>query len=156
MKLTRTTKNIALAAVLTSGLALAGTSAIAQAPADTTAPVTKPGYRQVDPQMVKAHTTFLNETVEVRKQLAEKQAMLRAIMAADTPDTAQAGKVAGELFDLREQLRAKAQAAGLPYPMLGMGRGMGMMGGMGCGMGLGVDDDWTPGDGKGPHRHHRR
>ena len=150
MKLTRTTKNIALAAVLTSGLAFAGTAAIAQSPADTTAPVKKPGYRQVDPQMVEKHNAFLASTVELRKQMAEKQAVQRAIMAADTPDTALAGKVAGELFELREQLRAKAQAAGLPYPMLGMGMGKGM--GMGCGMA----DGFGPGDGKGPHRYHRR
>ena len=153
MKLTRTSKNIALAAVLTSGLAFAGTAAIAQSPADTTGPVTKPGYRQLDPQMVEKHNAFLASTVELRKQMAEKQAVQRAIMAADTPDTAQAGKVAGELFELREQLRAKAQAAGLPYPMLGMGMGKGMgMGGMGCGMA----DGFGPGDGKGPHRHHGR
>jgi hypothetical protein len=88
MKLTRTSKNIVLAAVLTSGLAFAGTAAIAQSPADTTAPVKKPGYRQVDPQMVEKHKTFLASTVELRKQMAEKQAVQRAIMAADTPDTA--------------------------------------------------------------------
>ena len=73
MKLTRTSKNIALAAVLTSGLAFAGTAAIAQSPADTTAPVKKPGYRQVDPQMVEKHNAFLASTVELRKQVAEKQ-----------------------------------------------------------------------------------
>ena len=103
--------------------------------------------------MVEKHNAFLASTVELRKQIAEKQAVQRAIMAADTPDTTQAGKVAGELFELREQLRAKAQAAGLPYPMLGMGMGKGMgMGGMGCGMA----DGFGPGDGKGPHRHHGR
>ena len=74
MKLTRTTRNVALAAVLTSGLAFAGTAAIAQSPADTTAPVKKPGYRQVDPQMVEKHNAFLASTVELRKQMAEKQA----------------------------------------------------------------------------------
>lgn len=152
MKLTRTTKNIALAAVLSSGIALAATQcAVAQDQADPQAPTKDPGYRQLDPQMVKNSETFLAGTVEQRKQLAEKQAIMQALMAADSPDSAKAGQVAGELFDLREQLRVKAQEAGLPYPMLGMGLGRGM-GGMGCGF----DAGQGPGDGKGAKHHHRR
>ena len=79
---------------------------------------------------------------------------MRAIMQADTPDTTQAGQVAGEVFELREKLRAKAQEAGLPFPMMGMGMGMGM--GPGCGFGDGDNDGWGRGDGMGPHRFNRR
>ena len=59
-------------------------------------------------------------------------------MHAGTPDTVKASQVAGEIFELREKLRAKAQEAGLPMPMLMMmgqgGDGMGCQGMMGQGM----------------------
>ena len=152
MDMTTSTKKIALAAILTSGIALAiSQSAIAQQP-DPKGPAKAPGYRQLDPAMIKAHDKFLAETVELRKQMTEKQAVMRAIMQADTPDTTQAGQVAGELFELREKLRAKAQEAGLPFPMMGMGMGMGP----GCGFGDGDGDGWGRGDGMGPHRFNRR
>jgi zinc resistance-associated protein len=126
-------KKIVLAAILTSGLALAITqSAIAQ-----------PGYKghlgqqhclmQMDPVAQKAREKFLNETVETRKQLAEKNAVMRALMNAGTPDTTQASQIAGELFELREALRLKAQETGLPLPMLMMGQGG--KDGMSCGQG---------------------
>lgn len=116
-------KKIVLAAILTSGLALAITqSAIAQ-----------PGYKgyhgqqpcqmQMDPVAQKARDKFLNETVETRKQLAEKNAVMQSLMHAGTPDTAKASQIAGELFELRETLRLKAQETGLPLPMLMMGQG---------------------------------
>lgn len=155
MDLTTSTKKIALAAILTSGIALAfSQSAMAQNQPDPKAPGKAPGYRQLDPAMIKAHDKFLAETVELRKQMTEKQAVMRAIMQADTPDTTKAGQVAGEVFELREKLRAKAQEAGLPFPMMGMGMGMGM--GPGCGFGDGDGDGWGRGDGMGPHRFNRR
>ena len=155
MDLTTSTKKIALAAILTSGIALAfSQSAMAQNQPDPKAPGKAPGYRQLDPAMIKAHDKFLAETVELRKQMTEKQAVMRAIMQADTPDTTQAGQVAGEVFELREKLRAKAQEAGLPFPMMGLGMGLGM--GPGCGFGDGDGDGWGRGDGMGPHRFNRR
>ena len=115
MKLTRTSKNIALAAVLTSGLAFAGTAAIAQSPADTTAPVKKPGYRQVDPQMVEKHNAFLASTVELRKQREQ----LRA--------------------------KAQAAGLPYPMLGMGMGKGMGMGGmGCGMADGFGPGDGKGP------------
>ena len=69
--------------------------------------------------------------------MAEKHAVMRALMNSGTPDTVKAGQVAGELFELREKLRAKAKEAGLPYPMMGAGCGMGDGMGMGSGMGMG-------------------
>ena len=160
MELTTSPKKIALAAILTSGLALAiSQSAIAQSQPDPKAAAKGPGYRQMDPEMIKAHDKFLAETVDLRKQMTEKQAVMRAIMQAETPDTTQAGQVAGELFELREKLRVKAQEAGLPFPMMGMGMGPGMgMHGWGCdlGDGGGRGNGWGPGDGMGPHRLNRR
>ena len=133
MELTTSTKKIALAAILSSGLALAISQAALAQPGQPGVPAGKgmgmgmgPGMQQMDPATQKAHDKFLADTVELRKQVAEKQAVLRAQMNATTPDTTKVGQLSGELFTLREQLRAKAQEAGLPYPM-----------GMGCGMGMG-------------------
>ena len=80
--------------------------------------------------MQKTHDKFLAETVDLRKQMAEKHAVMRAQMNAGTPDTAKVSQLAGELFELREKLRVKAQATGLPMPMLMMGQGD--MGGVPC------------------------
>ena len=131
MELTTSTKKIALAAILSSGLALAISQAALAQPGQPGVPAGKgmgmgPGMLQMDPATQKAHDKFLADTVELRKQVAEKQAVLRAQMNAATPDTTKVGQLSGELFTLREQLRVKAQEAGLPYPM-----------GMGCGMGMG-------------------
>ncbi len=130
-------KKLVLAAILTSGLALAiSQSALAQpGQAGPGGKGIGPCYQQLDPAMEKARDKFLSETVEMRKQMAEKHAVMRAIMNAGTPDTVKAGQVAGELFELREKLRAKALEAGLPFPMMGMDCGMGD--GMGMGMGAG-------------------
>lgn len=133
MEQTNSTKKIILAAILTSGLALAITqSALAQ-----------PGYQgkrgggpcqvQLDPATQKAQEKFLAETVETRKKLMEKKAVMRALINAGSQDTAKVGQLAGEVFELREQLRVKAADSGLPLPML-MGHGGA---GMGAGMGPG-------------------
>jgi len=57
--------------------------------------------------------TFFNDTQALRKQMVVKQAEKRAYMLSDNPDPAAIGKLAGELFDLRASMRAKAKAAGL-------------------------------------------
>lgn len=125
MKKALNKKNIILATILTTGLSLAISQAAIAKPGD--------GYnrgmapcqiQQVNPVVQKAKQKFMEETVDVRKHLAEKRAAMRAVMRADQPDPAQASKIAGELFDLREQLRTKAQEYGLPMGM--------MMGQPGC------------------------
>lgn len=61
------------------------------------------------------------ETLDLRKQIAVKRAEKHALMGSEHPDPAAVGKIAGELFDLRNTLHSKAKAAGLPgYG--GMGR----------------------------------
>ena len=134
MELTTSTKKMALAAILSSGLTLAISQAALAQPGQPGVPAGKgmgmgmgPGMQQLDPATQKAHDNFLADTVELRKQVAEKQAVLRSLMNAGTADTTKIGQLSSELFTLREQLRAKAQEAGLPYPM-----------GMGCGMGMGM------------------
>lgn len=93
--------------------------------------------KQLDEATQQARTKFLDETVALRKQVAEKRTEMRVLMDSESPDAKQTSSLAGELFDLREQLRVKAQENGLP--------GHGVMGEMGmnqnCG-GMGM---------KGPH-----
>ena len=141
MERTNTKKKIVLAAILTSGLTLAISQAVFAQPGQGNANAmvkgTPPCMQQLDPAMEKARDKFLADTVELRKQMAEKHAVMRALMNSGTPDTVKAGQVAGELFELREKLRAKAKEAGLPYPMMGAGCGMGDGMGMGSGMGMG-------------------
>ena len=86
------------------------------------------GYQQqIDPAAQEKYTTFYNETQELRKQMAMKQAERRALMQTANPDPAAASKLAGEIFDLRNTLNEKAQAAGISQ-FGGPGMGGGFMG----------------------------
>jgi len=129
MNMTLPTKKIMLAAILTSGLTLAiSQAAMAESaqpaqPGPQGKPDAPPSQYQMTTEMQKIHDKFMNDTVAIRKELAEKNAVMRALMNAGTPDTVKASQVAGELFELREKLRAKAKEAGLPMPMLMMGHG---------------------------------
>ncbi len=127
MERTTSTKKIVLTALLTSGLALAiSQSALAQPgqPDPQTKKTAHHYTHQMDADMQIAREKFLGETVAIRKQLVEKNAMMSALANAQAPDATKISQLAGELFDLREQLRVKAKEAGLP--MMGMGMGMGM------------------------------
>lgn len=134
MEMTTTKKKIMLAAILTSGLTLAISQAAFSQPEQAAQastpgkPGTPPCAYQMSPEIQQARNTFLNETVAIRKELAEKNAAMRALMHAGTPDTTKASQLAGELFELREKLRLKAQETGRPLPvlMLGQGHGNGM------------------------------
>ncbi|MDR2551052.1 MAG: hypothetical protein LBD10_12725 [Desulfobulbus sp.] len=133
MEMTPSKKKLMLAAILTSGLTLAiSQAALAESPKhiSTDKQNNAAQQAQMSSDMRKAHDKFLDDTVAIRKELAEKRAVMRALMKAGTPDTAKASQVAGELFELREKLRAKAREAGLSLPM-GPGKGM---------MGMGDDD----------------
>jgi len=137
-------KKIIMAAILSSGLALAiSQSALAEPAAqpegqsNTQIKNSSPHYKhQMDPDMQKAREKFLGDTVVLRKQLVEKNAAMSALSSAGTPDTTKVSQLAGEIFDLREKLRVKAQEAGLP--MMGMGMG---------------DADSMPCQGMGGNRH---
>jgi zinc resistance-associated protein len=130
MERTISKKKIMLAAILSSGLALAiSQSALAEPatqPDAQTKQVVTPRMHRMDPDMQKAHEKFLGDTVAIRKQFVEKTATMKALSKAQTPDATKISQLAGEVFDLREQLRVKAKEAGLPMGM-GMGMGMGMM-----------------------------
>lgn len=120
------TKKIIIAATVASALALGGLQAATAAPGEMKGKGRGSGYQhpcagqgqQFDEATLKARDTFLAETTELRKQMAEKRAEKRAVMRSTTPDPEKASQLAGELFDLREQLRTKAMAAGLPAGMM--------------------------------------
>ena len=112
-------KSVILAAILTSGISLAITQSAIASPNWHGKGKAPCQVQQVDTVTQKAQEKFLQETVELRKQMMEKRAAMRAIMGADTPDANQASKVAGELFDLREKLRLKADEYGLAIPGMG-------------------------------------
>lgn len=131
MEMTANKKKIMLAAILTSGLTLAISQAswAEEAKAEASEPVvkaaTQPAMKKINPAMQVAHDKFLTETIALRKELAEKNAVMRALMHTDTPDITKVAQVAGELFELREKLRLKAKEVGLPMPpMMGMGDGV--------------------------------
>ncbi len=145
MEETRCGKKILLATILTAGLALAiSQSALAQPDGAVAAKKSQwTSMQMMDPAARQAAETFLNDTVAERKALMEKSATLRALMSSSAPDTDKIGQLAGEVFDLREKLRAKALADGVPAHM--MMRGMMMGDGfpcMGDGMGMGMGGRW--------------
>lgn len=75
---------------------------------------------------------FQRDTQGLRKQMVMKHAEMRALMQAETPNSAAAAKISGELFDLQATMQDKAKAAGVENYIGGpCGGGMGMMGGRG-------------------------
>lgn len=150
MKTTNNKKSLLIAALLATGMTMGfGLTGISNA-ADATpaAPAAQADswncpWLSNDPAMQQKHAKFLQDTKELRKQLAVKQTAKRTLMRSAQPDSAQAQQLTGEIFDLREQLRAKAQAEGLPMGMMGRG----FHGGPGMGRG---DGNWGPCNGMGP------
>ncbi|MBW1801717.1 MAG: periplasmic heavy metal sensor [Deltaproteobacteria bacterium] len=63
-----------------------------------------------------AYQNFLNDTVQLRQDLAAKQREYNALMAQPNTDPKRAGQLSGEIATLHQQLQAKAQASGLPGP----------------------------------------
>ena len=66
---------------------------------------------------------FLDTTTELRKSYTQKRAEMKAVMRSETPDVASAGKIAGELFDIRENLIKKAKENDLKVPVATAGVG---------------------------------
>ncbi|MBW6521584.1 MAG: periplasmic heavy metal sensor [Desulfoarculaceae bacterium] len=93
-----------------------------------------PGYSQLDEASKAKVDKFYGETQDLRKQMVMKSAEERALMSSTNPDSGKVAKLAGELFDLKTTLQAKAEAAGVQELM-------------GCGVGC-------QGPGKGMRPHH--
>lgn len=107
----------------------------------------------MDEAAMQARESFFKETVELRKQIVQKRAEMTAIMAHETPDSQKISRLAGELFDLRNQMQAEAKAKGLAR---GFGGGMMMgqrfcdgSGGRGMGRGCGQHHGFCDGRGMG-------
>lgn len=89
-----------------------------------------PCYSQLDVDTKAKVDKFYNDTKEIRKQIVMKHAEKRALMHSENPDPAKAAKLAGELFDLKATMQAKADEAGLSSVIdcdccVGFGYGMG-------------------------------
>ncbi|MHB8790886.1 MAG: hypothetical protein ACYDBT_13515 [Desulfobulbaceae bacterium] len=126
---TRTLNNkIILGAIVVGALALTGMrSADARpwgAPLDDYGPGHCYQARQLDDKTIVARDKFLSETVALRKEMAVKRAEQEALMNSENPDAKRIAQLTGEIFDLREQLQAKAAESGLDVPgMKGFGCG---------------------------------
>jgi len=70
------------------------------------------GYNNNFPQDG-SQRAFMNETRELRADLAEKKGEYEAIMAQPNPDPEKAGKISREMAGIHEQLQEKANASGL-------------------------------------------
>lgn len=75
-------------------------------------------WQQLDPESQKIKDQFLAATVVQRKSLAEKKAALRTMQNSVKGDAVAASRLAGEIFELREQLRIEARKTGLPDNVL--------------------------------------
>ncbi|HBI14471.1 MAG TPA: hypothetical protein DDY20_02970 [Desulfobulbaceae bacterium] len=146
-------KQIILGAVLVGALVLAGMQAADARPwrggpgwgtaSDDYGPGSCYQARQLDDKTIAARDKFLSETVALRKEMAIKRAEQEALMNSENPDAKRIAQLTGEIFDLREQLHAKAAESGLDLPGL---RGLGFGGCPGFGPGPGPG----PGPGTGP------
>ena len=95
------------------------------------------GYSQLDAASKAKVDKFYDETKELRKQMVMKHAEELALMNAAEPDAARVAKLAGDIFDLKAAIQAKAKAAGV-QGLIGCGCGHGRRHGMGRGMGQGM------------------
>ena len=68
---------------------------------------------QMDEATKEKFDAFFKDTQQLRKSIVVKRAEKRALMMNDSPDAKKVGALAGELFDLRMSMHAKAEAAGL-------------------------------------------
>ena len=80
-------------------------------------PLSSPAMR-LDTKSQAIKDKFLTDTVQTRRLLAGKLAALRAVYSVGPGDTATASRLGEEIFDLREQLRVKAQATGMSPALL--------------------------------------
>ena len=60
-----------------------------------------------------SYQTFLDETQDLRQELAAKQGEYNALMVRSNPDPQKAGQISREMEGIHGQLQAKARARGL-------------------------------------------
>ncbi len=124
MNLNNTKKKLILGVVLFSALSVTGLQNAAAGPCGGPNRWTGPqcgecygtgfqGQQQYDKTTIEERDTFLRETAELRKSIAVRKAEKRALMLNDNPDAKRIAQLTGEIFDLHEQLKAKAGEKGL-------------------------------------------
>ncbi len=74
-----------------------------------------------DPANDPAFSKFLEETADIRKEIAMDRAELNALMAGDNPDPVRVRDLTGSITDNQEKLSEMARAADIGAP--GTGRG---------------------------------
>jgi Spy/CpxP family protein refolding chaperone len=65
------------------------------------------------PEAEKKYEQFLQETVDLRKELTEKMDEYQALMASTNPDPSKGAMLTEEYYQLREVLTQKARLAGI-------------------------------------------
>lgn len=92
-----------------------------------------PGHRAMDEETRLKHEAFFADTTELRTAIAAKRAEKRVVMHSTNPDPDQAAQLTRELLELRSQMMAQAEAAGIEFgPGKSRGCGRGAQG-PGCG-----------------------
>lgn len=136
MKTVNAKRHIFLGVVLVSAIALAGLQSASAGPwgggpkwgGPQCGECDGSGYQRqqlLDEKTTEARNAFLNETVELRKELTVKRAEKRAHMLGDNPDSKRVAELTGQIFDLREKLQSKAQEKGIEKTGYGRGPGRG-------------------------------
>lgn len=130
-----------IAIALISGLALAGTASANWGHGKSRGGCGQTGmmqnqamYQNLDQETKDKIEQFFADNKELRKEMAVKRAVKKALMHSDQPDVNEVAKVTGEMFDLRMTMREKAAAAGVDQYI---GAGRGKCGGVGGGPGQG-------------------
>ncbi len=85
-------------------------------------------YDQENGEGSEAWQKFQDETADLREKLYDLRTEYAELLAQDNPDKDEANRIWSEMFDLRQQLQKKADAAGFG-PGSGNGRGYGRRGG---------------------------
>lgn len=113
-------RNVITAAVLVGSLAFAGLDSAGARPwcggpgwGPPCETCTAYQARQENDKTIAARTKFLSETVALRREMTVKRAEQEALLHSETPDAKRIAQLTGEIFDLREQLLAKAKELGL-------------------------------------------
>ena len=85
------------------------------------------------PEAKKKYEKFMQETVELRKELAEKMAEYQSLMASTNPDPSKGAMLTEEYYQLRDVLTQKARLAGIA-PQRGGCNGCSGGGKVACGL----------------------
>ena len=85
------------------------------------------GYGMMAPQAQEEYAKFMQDTLELRKQLSSKMMELRTLWAQPDPDKTKLDGLRNEVYDLQKQLAQKADEAGIRNyaGQRGYGRGYG-------------------------------